>query len=212
MKKFVGYVNGKTFKDEDQFNEAAKAAIKDNDGTLSISSYYTYLADDEEEKKEEPKKIDEEKIVSTEEYYLGDRKPDVVNNDSYEYTITDELKKRLADASNIDEIKKNLDYRIARINECMSNRKYKINELEDNIEKLQNELYTKVDELKNEEAIKKYYDTLCETVDAAIKDRGGVEEKKEEEVPSHNETLREFLGIDDGTSFYGFLKKTGLLK
>ena len=84
MKKFVGLVNGKSFDNEKDFNDAADKAIKENDGTLSISSYYTYTSDNVEENK------DDDKFVSTSEYYIGTRKPDKVDKDSIEYIVPSE--------------------------------------------------------------------------------------------------------------------------
>ena len=50
MRKFVGYVNGKSYTNEEDFNKAAQEAIKKNEDNLSITSYYKYTSD----KKENP--------------------------------------------------------------------------------------------------------------------------------------------------------------
>ena len=213
MKKFVGYVNGKTFYDEKEFNEAANEAVKNNDGSLAISSYYQYTSDDDKNDEKQIEDVKDDKFVSAYEYFLGERKPDLVSADSYEYTISDELKKKLAEASNINDIKKSLEYHIAKLDDNMRIKKSKVSDIEENIEKLQNELYERVDDVKNSEAMKKYYDTLSDIVDKVIeerKEKKGTEDKPEATV--QNESLKKFLGIPEDASLYSFLKITGLLK
>ena len=135
MKKFVGLVNGKSFDNEKDFNDAADKAIKENDGSLSISSYYTYTSDDVEEDK------DDDKFVSTSEYFLGDNKPTKVEKldssrigavgyTNVEYSVSPELEERLKVATNKNSIKGNIDYHIVKLSNTIKEYKKDIKDAE----------------------------------------------------------------------------------
>jgi len=206
MKKFVGLVNGKSFDNEKDFNDAANEAIKLNDGNLAISSYYSYTNDDEVE---EPK--DDDRFLSTHEYFLGERKPDIVNGDCVEYTLSDELKKRITDASNINDIKKSVEYHISKLDNSIELTKGEVKKYQEQIEKLQDKLYERVDLLKDLNARNKYYETILDITEDSIKKED--DKKESEEVkPITRERIREVLGVSPDMSLYSFLKQLGLLK
>ena len=155
MKKFVGLVNGKSFDNEKDFNDAADKAIKENDGSLSISSYYTYTSDDVEEDKDD-------KFVSTSEYFLGDRKPTKVEKldssrigaigyTNVEYGVSPELEERLKVATNKNSIKENIDYHVAKLSNTIKEYRKDIEEIEKSIDELQKKLYEQQESLLDKE-------------------------------------------------------------
>ena len=197
MKKFVGNVNGKSFDNEEDFNKEAKEAIKKNDGTLSISSYYSYTSDSVEENK------DDDKFVSTSEYLIGDRKPDKVTSDSVEYKVSDELVTRIKEASNKDIIKKNVERHVNNLVDSIQNYSKSVDKLEHEIESLQKSLYEKIDVQKELKGKRKYYNTILDILDR--------EETKEEVKEEPKKDLKDFLGVDKDTSLYTILRQIGIL-
>lgn len=209
MKKFVGYVNGKSFDNEKDFNDAANKAIEENDGSLSISSYYSYTKDNQDEVKQiEDTKND--KYVSTYEYFLGESKPDVIDGKHIVYRIPEELAKRLEDASNKATIRENLNYHINKLDKAIDVKKTRSEDLQGEIEKRQNELYTLEEELKDLEARKNYYGTLFDVVDS--EKEKSQDEDEQATKPVTKDRIKEVFGIDADMSLYSFLKQLGLLK
>lgn len=197
MKKFVGYVNGESFDNEKDFNEAANKAIETNDGTLSISSYYSY-SDDEGELKPDDHFLDKD------EYVIGNRKADKVSGDVYEYTISEELTKKLKEASNKDDIRKQVESFITTFNNAKDERSKKIKSLQFQIENLQDELYETEEFIKDLKGRIVYYNTI---LDIIKEDK--VEEEKIE--PANKEKIKNILGINADMSLSTFLKQLGLL-
>ena len=197
MKKFVGNVNGKSFDNEEDFNKAADAAIKKNDGTLSISSYYSYTSDSVEENK------DDDKFVSTSEYLIGGRKPDKVTSDSVEYNFPDVLATRIKEASNKDSIRKNVEYYVSNLVDSIHKCSKEVDELEREIEGLQKRLYEKIDVQKDLKGKRKYYNTILDILDR--------EETKEEVKEEPKKDVKDFLGVDKDTSLYTILRQIGIL-
>lgn len=223
MKKFVGYVNGVSFDNEKDFNEAAEKAIKENDGIVSISSYYSYVNDEQHD------------VLFDADFMLGDKTPDVVLSDSFEYTISDELKKKLGNASNKSFIRK-------KVNEVLDSYEYslipvyeeKSNELQKEIEQLQERLYADEERLKEAKARVKYYRGVLDIVNDGKKEEKNLKEDKyQKQLPEGknkesnickksdndknkfcenkfiaNKRLREIFDID--TDLYDFLKQLGL--
>ena len=219
MKKFIGYVNGKSFENEEDFNKAADEAIKNNDGSLAITSYYKY-SNDEDGGEGTVDNKDDGKFVSTHEYFLGTRQPDSITKDGVVYNVPDELKKKLAEASNIKDIKKCIDFHVGKLEDNIKLYSQRVSEYQEKIEKYQNELYKFYDALKDEEGRKKYYDTLNDVVVDALNKRE-VEEKEKDDVkddvkkveeknPVTKDSIKEFLGIDTDMSLYSFLKQLGI--
>ena len=138
MKKFVGIVNGKTFNNEKEFNDAADLAIKSNDGHLLISSYYSEDTKEETEfnKIKSSSKNETKTLVDKTEYILTDQKPDAYSG----YTVSPELKTKLNAAENKDEIKKNIDTLLTKFNELIKETKHRIYGLEDDIKEMQSRL------------------------------------------------------------------------
>lgn len=206
MRKFVGYVNGKTFNDEESFNIAADEAIKSNDGNLAISSYYTYSDDNTEREKKALSDWNDINFVSVSDYFLGDRKPDVVNKDSVEFNLSDELKTRILNASNKQNIKKQLDYYISNLNQHIADMNSGIEDRQKQIERLQDKLFEDIEALKDFKGRKKYYEGVLDLVK---------EEKKEEvkedvkEEPLTKEKIKSILGT---STFVDIINKLGLLK
>ena len=218
MKKFVGNVNGKSFDNEEDFNKEAKEAIKKNDGTLSISSYYSYTSDSVEENK------DDDKFVSTSEYLIGDRKPDKVTSDSVEYKVSDELVTRIKEASNKDIIRKNVERHVNNLVDSIQNYSKSVDKLEHEIESLQKSLYEKINERKELEGRWRYYDAILDYLDEPEVEETKEETKKEvkEEVkeepekeyvkPITKKDLKDFFDVDVNTSLYSVLRQFGILK
>ena len=208
MKKFVGYVNGKSFNNEEDFNKAAQEAIKSGEDNLSITSYYSYTSDDEKQIEDEK----DPKFVNASDYVLNDRKPDVVNADYYEYTVSDELNKKIKDASNKDAINENANYYLSHLDDSIDYASKKSVELQKEIENLQSKLYENENTLKDVKAKKKYYNTILDILDksAPVED-DGTEEKKEK-TPVTDDKVRKVLGIDKSISLFDFLNQLGFLR
>ena len=210
MKKFVGNVNGKSFDNEEDFNKEAKEAIKKNDGTLSISSYYSYISDSVEENK------DDDKFVSTSEYLIGGRKPDKVTSDSVEYNFPDVLATRIKEASNKDSIRKNVEYYVSNLVDSIHKCSKEVDELEREIEGLQKRLYEKIDVQKELKGKRKYYNTILDYLDEPeveeVKEEVKEEPEKEYVKPIIKKDLKDFFDVDVNTSLYSILRQFGILK
>lgn len=214
MKKFVGNVNGKSFDNEEDFNKEAKEAIKKNDGTLSISSYYSYTSDSVEENK------DDDKFVSTSEYLIGGRKPDKVTSDSVEYKVSDELVTRIKEASNKDIIRKNVERHVNNLVDSIQNYSKSVDKLEHEIESLQKSLYEKIDVQKELKGKRKYYNTILDYLDEPeveetkeeVKEEVKEEPEKEYVKPIIKKDLKDFFDVDVNTSLYSILRQFGILK
>lgn len=214
MRKFVGNVNGKSFDNEEDFNKAADEAIKKNDGTLSISSYYSYTSDSVEENK------DDDKFVSTSEYLIGGRKPDKVTSDSVEYKVSDELVTRIKEASNKDSIRKNVKYYVSNLVDSIHKCSKEVDELEREIESLQKSLYEKINERKELEGRWRYYDAILDYLDEPeveetkeeTKEEVKEEPEKEYVKPITKKDLKDFFDVDVNTSLYSILRQFGILK
>ena len=210
MKKFVGNVNGKSFDNEEDFNKEAKEAIKKNDGTLSISSYYSYTSDGVEENK------DDDKFVSTSEYLIGGRKPDKVTSDSVEYNFPDVLATRIKEASNKDSIRKNVEYYVSNLVDSIHKCSKEVDELEREIEGLQKRLYEKIDVQKELKGKRKYYNTILDYLDEPeveeTKEETKEEPEKEYVKPIIKKDLKDFFDVDVNTSLYSILRQFGILK
>ena len=218
MKKFVGLVNGKSFDNEKDFNDAADKAIKENDGSLSISSYYTYTSDDVEEDKDD-------KFVSTSEYFLGDRKPTKVEKldssrigaigyTNVEYGVSPELEERLKVATNKNSIKENIDYHVAKLSNTIKEYRKDIEEIEKSIDELQKKLYEQQESLLDKEGRRKYYNHILDIIESSEsekskKDSDGL---KTENVEEKKNRIKKVLDVDPDTSLFTFLTQLGFFK
>lgn len=210
MKKFVGYVNGKSFDNEEDFYQAAQEAIKSNEENMAISSYYKYYPDEEDKSQDDEK---DAKYVSTHEYFLGTRKPDEVEGTKVVYNLSDELKERIINASNVNDIRKSVEFHISNLDKNMNIVNGEIKSYQEKIEKLQDKLYEKVEELKDLEGRSKYYENILNiTVDAIKKaeEEKEVKEGKKDVVEKNN--IKELLGVSGDMTLSSFLKQLGLLK
>ena len=218
MKKFVGLVNGKSFDNEKDFNDAADKAIKENDGSLSISSYYTYTSDGIEENKDD-------KFVSTNEYFLGDRKPTKVEKldssrigaigyTNVEYGVSPELEERLKVATNKNSIKENIDYHVAKLSNTIKEYRKDIEEIEKSIDELQKKLYEQQESLLDKEGRRKYYNHILDIIESSEsekskKDSDGL---KTENVEEKKNRIKKVLDVDPDTSLFTFLTQLGFFK
>ena len=218
MKKFVGLVNGKSFDNEKDFNDAADKAIKENDGSLSISSYYTYTSDGVEENKAD-------KFVSTSEYFLGDRKPTKVEKldssrigaigyTNVEYGVSPELEERLKVATNKNSIKENIDYHVAKLSNTIKEYRKDIEEIEKSIDELQKKLYEQQESLLDKEGRRKYYNHILDIIESSEsenskKDSDGL---KTENVEEKKNRIKKVLDVDPDTSLFTFLTQLGFFK
>ena len=224
MKKFVGNVNGKSFDNEEDFNKEAKEAIKKNDGTLSISSYYSYTSDGEDNsRKDDDGKFPQNTLdtfVFKHEYSLGDRKPDKVTSDSVEYKVSDELVTRIKEASNKDIIRKNVERHVNNLVDSIQNYSKSVDKLEHEIESLQKSLYEKINERKELEGRWRYYDAILDYLDEPeveetkeeVKEEVKEEPEKEYVKPITKKDLKDFFDVDVNTSLYSILRQFGILK
>ncbi len=222
MKKFVGLVNGKSFDNEEEFKAAAKNAIKENDGMVSISSYYSY-GNDEEKKEEEE---DDSNYVNTNEYFLGDRKPDTVTDDGsvVEYNIDEDLVKRIRQSINKDSIKKKLEYQVNCLSDDITRYENRILSVQTDIDEIKKKIETNRDLIKTLEKSKsglrgkyKYYanllERICEEEDVKEEKKDEKEEKKEYLKPEAKFTnIRDLFGMDPHTSLYEALRQLGILR
>ena len=222
MKKFVGLVNGKSFDNEKDFNDAADKAIKENDGSLSISSYYTYTSDGVEENKDD-------KFVSTNEYFLGDRKPTKVEKldssrigsvgyTNIEYSVSPKLEERLKVATNRNSIKENIDYHIAKLSNTIKEYRKDIEEIEKSIDELQKKLYEQQESLLDKEGRRKYYNHILDIIESQESEKSKIDPdslkdvKKTESVEEKKNKIRKVLDVDPDTSLFTFLTQLGFFK
>ena len=229
MKKFVGLVNGKSFDNEKDFNDAADKAIKENDGSLSISSYYTYTSDDVEEDKDD-------KFVSTSEYFLGDRKPTKVEKldssrigaigyTNVEYGVSPELEERLKVATNKNSIRENINYHISKLSNTIKEYRKDIEEIEKSIDELQKKLYEQQESLLDKEGRRKYYNHVLDIIESSEyenskknpenskKDSDSLKNvKKTENVEEKKNRIKKVLDVDPDTSLFTFLTQLGFFK
>lgn len=215
MKKFVGIVNGKTFNNEKEFNDAADLAIKSNDGHLLISSYYSEDTKEETEfnKIKSSSKNETKTLVDKTEYILTDQKPDAYSG----YTVSPELKTKLNAAENKDEIKKNIDTLLTKFNELIKETKHRIYGLEDDIKEMQSRLNESKDSLTDLNWRVLYYkelmsildtcDTTCErTCDTTCDTTCEKDLSNKRQMTIFNDVLPVFCN----DSLYTILKKFGL--
>ena len=224
MRKFVGLVNGKSFDNEKDFNDAANKAIKENDGSLSIASYYTYTSDNVE-----GDEFDDDKFVSTNEYFLGDRKPTKVEKldssrigafgyTNVEYGVSPELEERLKVATNKNSIKENIDYHVAKLSNTIKEYRKDIEEIEKSIDELQKKLYEQQESLLDKEGRRKYYNHILDIIESSEpekskKNSDGVKDvKKTENVEEKKNRIRKTLDVDPDTSLFTFLTQLGFFK
>lgn len=185
MEKFVGTINGKSFDNEKDFSKAAKEAIKNNDGNLSISSYYSY-SDDEPVKVEEKevKKVEKKtNILEQKDYVIGDLKPVVNEDKTLKYIVSDELKEKLQKADNKKDVASDLEGRISYAEGQLEKNTKKIAELEGKIESLQNELFEAQGVSNDLDACKSYYKELLSILKK--------DDKEEEIIPGVLSYLKE---------------------
>ena len=227
MKKFVGLVNGKSFDNEKDWTKAAQEAIKNNDGNLAISSYYKYT-NEADEKKEDTK--DDDKYVSTNEYFLGNRKPDKVEKldssmvglsgySNVEYTVSPELEERLKVASNKNNIRESINYHVTKLVNNIKSYKDDLRETEKKIEVLQKKLYEQQELLLDQEGRRKYYNHLLDVLEIPDTEEPADDcsgkNKKEYVAPNVLDTkdrIKELLNIDENTSLFDVLRQLGILK
>ena len=211
MKKFVGLVNGKSFDNEEDWKKAANEALKDNDGNLAITSYYSYNND--EEKKEE----DDSNYVNTNEYYLGDRKPDSVTDGGtvVEYNIDDDLVKRIRESINRDSIKRKLEYQINNLGDSITRDENKILSLQTDIEELNKKIevnHKLIKTLENEKNVLngryKYYSTLLERISVEEENK---EEEKQKPLEERRSSFEDALKSFGSMTLYDIFKKHGLI-
>ena len=168
MKKFVGTVNGETFDNEKDFNEAASKAVTESNGTLSISSYITYVddEDDEDDSKKEieetPEEVVEDVIEVTEDDLNINSNPRVLLGGKLAYDVTTRLADKLRRASNKDEVKELIEKRLKDTESIIKKNSETEKELENEIDELQKKLYSCESDQKDVKARRRYYNTLLD--------------------------------------------------
>lgn len=208
MKKFVGLVNGKSFDNEKDFNEAAKKAIQANEENLSISSYYSYSDESEPEQLEEK---EDTKYLPSSEYMLINQEPEV-NDKDYVYSVSEELEKKILEASNGDDIKDNANRLINLHKERIKCEDKNMRDIEAKIENLQNELYKKEDDIKKLNAKQDYYNSILDILSKKEDEKKEDEKKdvaveKEEKKTITKEDIRQIFGT---TNLFDALRQLGL--
>jgi len=117
-----------------------------------------------EDEKEEVPLIDDKKLKK-EDYVIVDQKPNVLfGGKVLEYKLSDDLKKRLECASNVDEIRKTSEEILKWVIEQIAIDTERVKTLQVDIERLQDELYEREESLKELKARKNYYNNILETV------------------------------------------------
>ena len=223
MRKFVGLVNGKSFDNEKDFNDAANKAIKENDGSLSIASYYTYTSDNVE-----GDEFDDDPFVSTNEYFLGDRKPTKVEKldssrigtfgyTNVEYSVSPELEERLKVATNKNSIKENTNYHIAKLSNTIKEYRKDIEEIEKSIDELQKKLYEQQESLLDSEGRRKYYNHILDIIESSEsektkKDSDDLKDIKKTDNLEETKKIKKVLDVDPDTSLFTFLTQLGFFK
>ena len=223
MRKFVGLVNGKSFDNEKDFNDAANKAIKENDGSLSIASYYTYTPDNVE-----GDEFDDVKFVSTNEYFLGDRKPTKVEKldssrigaigyTNVEYGVSPELEERLKVATNKNSIKENINYHIEKLSNTIKEYRKDIEEIEKSIDNLQKKLYEQQESLLDSEGRRKYYNHILDIIESSEsekskKDSDDLKDIKKTDNLEETKKIKKVLDVDPDTSLFTFLTQLGFFK
>lgn len=192
MKKFVGYVNGKSFDNEKDFNIAADEAIKSNDGNLAISSYYSYTNEEEKQLNDgdEPNWVLPENIVL---------------KDGESFSVSDELKKKLQNASNKTDIKKKAEDIVTYLDCVCDDYKDTHTNLDKELLKVKNAIDENNKEWRSAEYKRKYYQEIVNIVDDS-------QPVKEEEKKYTKQDIRKILEKMDSTqSFKSILKALNLL-
>lgn len=198
MKKFVGLVNGKSFDNVEDWKNAANEAIKNNDETLSISSYYSYLDNEEEEKETKDKNY-----LPAGEYILVSQEPETKDK-GYVFPVSDELSKKIHNASNKDDIRDNVQNLIETYTDEIINSEKEMKELETKIEKLQSDLYDKDEKVKKLYAYKEYYENISNSLPEHVKETSPEKEVKK------SITSDDVKRIFGSTSIYDALRQLGL--
>lgn len=198
MKKFVGLVNGKSFDNVEDWKNAANEAIKNNDETLSISSYYSYLDNEEEEKETKDKNY-----LPAGEYILVSQEPEAKDK-GYVFPVSDELSKKIHNASNKDDIRDNVQNLIETYTDEIINSEKEMKELETKIEKLQSDLYDKDEKVKKLYAYKEYYENISNSLPEHVKETSPEKEVKK------SITSDDVKRIFGSTSIYDALRQLGL--
>ena len=223
MRKFVGLVNGKSFDNEKDFNDAANKAIKENDGSLSIASYYTYTSDNVE-----GDEFDDDPFVSTNEYFLGDRKPTNVEKldssrigifgyTNVEYSVSPELEERLKVATNRNSIKENVNDHIAKLSNTIKEYRKDIEEIEKSIDELQKKLYEQQESLLDSEGRRKYYNHILDIIESSEsektkQDSDDLKDIKKTDNLEETKKIKKVLDVDPDTSLFTFLTQLGFFK
>ena len=223
MKKFVGSVNGKSFDNEEDWKKAAKEAIKESDGNIAISSYYSYKNDKDSE--EEDEKESDNRFVGTNEYFLGNRKPDVVNENGYVYNVPEDLLNRIKDSINKDSIKKKLEYHLANLDRDETLFADRILSHQTDIESLEKKISDLKEKIKADEEArkdlygkKKYYDTILNEINRTYIEekvfqnvKNDEKEEKKEVVEEKKPTFEDVLKSFGTLTLYDIFKKNGLI-
>lgn len=163
MKKFVGTVNGKSYSSVEEFNEAVNKLMKNNDGYISISSYWTEISDEDKEIESEDENkegIAEESTLndlSKDEYIINDK--DIIYYNIYDtyYVNANDIKNKINNATNKDEIYKNVSDEISKLNNKEDGINDELVKITDKISELKKDYNNKKDELKKIKASLDYY-------------------------------------------------------
>ena len=199
MRKFVGYVNGKSFDNEEDFNIAADEAIKSNDGNLAISSYYSYIDDNKETEQEKFQRENPDAVDQMEYTLMG-----VDCSNKRDYTISDKLKKRLQNASNKNEIRTTVTKYISNLTDEKKEDIIEKEELIKDIETLQKKLSQKKDWIEYVQREIEYYEYILSLVNEEPKS-----EKKE--LPNKDKIKEIFKDTDGTITLRSIFKQLGLI-
>ena len=171
----------------------------------------------------------DDKFVSTNEYFLGDRKPTKVEKldssrigaigyTNVEYGVSPELEERLKVATNKNSIKENIDYHVAKLSNTIKEYRKDIEEIEKSIDNLQKKLYEQQESLLDNEGRRKYYNHILDIIESSEpekskKDSDGVKNaKKTENVEEKKNRIKKVLDVDPDTSLFTFLTQLGFFK
>lgn len=218
MKKFVGNVNGESFDNVEKFQDAAEKAIKDSKSNLNISLYYKEIEDDDKEKK------DTNHLPSSE--YIDTNSNPPKENGEYFIPLKEDLKKKLIEATNDNDIEYNLKTIINMYETSINNTEMQWKNQEAEIEKQKKLFETTISRLEDDKngleenhkklwAKKDYYTRLLAIIQEKIKAReeSETEERKEpvdEQKPNKRDDFRDIRSII-GLNPFDFLREIGFI-
>lgn len=154
MKKFIGRVNGKEFDNREDFNEAVKKAMENPYEQLVVTSYEKIVPDEEPEP---VKKVEERPIVDLDDITIF---RDDERDEKGEYKIPEDIKEKLKNCANRDEVVDSLKRDLNSWNKCKEDNDKKIETYKEDIDYANMKIKELTQDNENLDAGIRYYKTL----------------------------------------------------